>query len=377
MSHPGPRHVSILSTGSYLPGDPIDNATLERLCGPMPAEVLDNIQVRQRHWIIDPATGRHTTGTSAMATTAARRALARADIDPAEVDLLVMSSASPEYQLPAVVTYVQERLGLAHCASIEFRAACTGFVQGLDYARRLLADGTYKTAVVIGAESISPLLVPMYLGMDPELVRMRDRLVINSFGDGAGAVVLRAGEPGSADPAGEFRFATACLGGDRKPGMQIVGGGTHEPVFDQAKRKRLVEMKLDVNGTATFGPQVFVAGMKDMLARTGLTVAEIDACVLPEGNADYFTAEFDAAGVSPEDQAVLAKNIVENLTTVGATGSAAVPLALDEGWVEGRVRPGDQVLLLAVEASRYLYAGLSLRWEAPFAESAGEIDHVA
>lgn len=196
MTAPGPRHVSILATGSFLPGDPIDNATLERLCGTLPAEVLDNIQVRQRHWMIEPDTGRHTTGTSAMATTAARRALARADIDPAEIDLLVVSSASPEYQLPAAVTYVQEQLGLAHCAAIEFRAACTGFVQGLDYARRMLADGTYRTAVVIGAEAISPLLVPMYLGLDPDLVRMRDRLVINSFGDGAGAVVLRSRRTG-------------------------------------------------------------------------------------------------------------------------------------------------------------------------------------
>jgi 3-oxoacyl-[acyl-carrier-protein] synthase III len=70
--------------------------------------------------------------------------------------------------------------------------------------------------------------------------------------------------------------------------------------------------------------------------------------------------------MSADDQATLSKTIVENLTDVGATGSAAVPLALDAGWTEGRIRPGDTVLLLAIEASRYLYAGLTLTWEAPF-----------
>ncbi|MBB5119109.1 3-oxoacyl-ACP synthase III family protein [Streptomyces eurocidicus] len=360
------RRISFLSTGAQLPGDPIDNTTLERLCGPLPEDVLTGIGVRHRHWIIDPETGEHHSSTTGMATAAARLALERAGLEPGDIDLLVMSTASPDHALPAAGTFVQERLGLDRCAVVEVRAGCVGAVQALDYARRMLADGTYRTALVVGAESISPLLAPVYLGRDPFRVRMRDRLTVYTFGDGAGAVVLRAGEEGSAaeDPLGHT-FATQCLGGGRRPGMQVVGGGTDAPLAEQRRRDRLMEIRLDVPGTAEFGPQVFATGLRDVLRRSGLSVDDVDACVLPEGNAEYFSREFESAGIGAADHSALQKIIVENLADVGATGSAAVPLALDAGIAAGRVRPGHKVLLLAIEASRYLYAGLTLTWQGP------------
>ncbi|MEU5825443.1 3-oxoacyl-ACP synthase III family protein [Streptomyces sp. NPDC047803] len=366
MSSSSDRHVSVLATGAHLPGEPLDNDALARICGPLPDDVLEGIQVQRRHWMIDPATGKHLTSTSAMATAAARQALERAGVEPEEVDLIVVSTASPDYLLPVAATYVQEQLGLESCAVIEVRAGCVGAVQGLDIARRNLADGTYRTALVIGTESVSPLLAPVFIGQDPERVRMRDRLTVYTFGDGAGAVVLRAGEEGSAHEGSRQVFATQSMGGARKPGMLIVGGGTDVPLAEQRERKRLMDIKLDIPGTAQFGPRVFVRGIHDMLERSGLALSDLDACVLPEGNAEYFASEYGTAGLSDQDQAVLSKTIVENLTDVGATGSAAVPLALDAGWAEGRIRPGHKVLLLAIEASRYVYAGLTLTWEAPF-----------
>ncbi|WP_431963190.1 3-oxoacyl-ACP synthase III family protein [Nocardia sp. bgisy134] len=364
MSHPTNRHVSILATGSHLPGAPIDNRDLERLCGPLAHEVLDGIQVRQRHWMIDPETGEHRTGTAAMAAAAARQALDRAGLQPGDVDLIVMSTASPDYPLPVAGTYVQEYLGLDRCAVIELRAGCVGAVQGLDLARRYLADGTYNCAVVIGAESISPMLAPLYLDQDPERVRMRDRLPIYTFGDGAGAVLLRASDTQKPAAPG-YVFATQCMGGDRTPGMQIIGGGSHASAAEQMRRKRPVELRIDIPGTTRFGPQVLAAGLRDLLDRSGLEMGDLDSVVLPEGNADYFAGEFAAAGISAQDQAALQKSITENLGDVGATGSAAVPLALDDAWVKGKISPGHTVALMAIEASRYLYAGLTLPWEAP------------
>ncbi|MET9905549.1 3-oxoacyl-[acyl-carrier-protein] synthase III C-terminal domain-containing protein [Streptomyces sp. NPDC006476] len=360
-----PKHVSVVSTGAELPGDPIDNATLERLCGPLPEDVLAGIEVRRRHWIVDPRTGTHRTGTAEMATAAARQALERAGMAASDVDLLVTSTASPDHPLPVVGTYVQERLGLERCAVIEVRAGCVGAVQAMDYARRLLADGTYRTALVIGAESISPLLADVYLGTDPMAVRMRDRLTVYTFGDGAGAALLRAGDEVPEPSVPDSVFATRCLGGARRPGMLVVGGGTDAPPAVQRQRRRLMDIRLDITGTAAFGPRVFVEGLRDMLDRSGLALDRIDACVLPEGNAEYFSREFEEAGLSAQDHAALQKCVVENLADVGATGSAAVPLALDAGWTAGRITPGDTVLLLAIEASRYLYAGLTLTWEAP------------
>lgn len=363
---PTARHTTLLSTGACLPGPPLTNADLEKYAGPLPEDVLEGIEVRSRHWIVDPSTGEHRTSTSEMAAAAGRQALARAGLEPGDIDLLVMSTASPEYLLPVAGTYVQEHLGLERCAVVELRAGCVGAVQALDLARRYLTDGSYGTALVIGSESISPVLAPLFLGGDPERVRMRDRLSLYTFGDGAGAMVLRAAE-GEGAP-GDGVFATECLGGRRKPGMRIVGGGTDAPLEKQRVRRRLLDLQLDIRGTAEFGPRVFTAGLQEMLVRSGLPLAAFDTCVLPEGNAEYFSSEMAAAGLTSEDYDLLQSRIVENLADVGATGSAAVPLALNDGWESGRVLPGRRVMLMAIEASRYVYAGLTLTWTAPTPE---------
>lgn len=356
------HHVQILSTGSYLPGDPLDNATLEKYAGPLPDDVLEGIQVRTRHWIVDPDTGEHRINNSRMAERASRQALERAGVEPGELDLIVVCTATPEYTLPNVATTLQHYLGLESVGAIEIRGACAGWVQALDLARRHLADGTARTALVVGSDVASPLLAPVFLGKDPDRVRMRDRLTLYTFGDGAGAVVLRA-EP--ADEPDDIAFVNACVGGLRKPGMEIIGGGTDVPQAEQLRRRQLIQMKIDVPGTSTFGPQVFVRAIREMASRDGRALGDFDAIVLPEGNADYFADEFAAAGLSDADIKTLDGRIVENLADVGATGSAAVPLSLDAGWTSGRIRPGDRIVLLGIEASRYVYTGLAWTWQAP------------
>ncbi|MFF0478778.1 3-oxoacyl-ACP synthase III family protein [Streptomyces sp. NPDC004284] len=356
--------VKILSTGAYVPGEPLDNATLEKYVGPLPDDVLEGIQVKTRYWMIDPVTGEHRINNSRMAERASRQALERAGVEPEELDLIVVCTATPEYTLPNVATTLQHYLGLESVAAIEIRGACAGWVQALDLARRQLADGTARTALVVGSEAGSPVLAPHFLGKDPARVRMRDRLTLYTFGDGAGAVVMRA-EPAGESSADEFAFVNACVGGLRKPGMEIIGGGTDVPQAEQLRRKQLIQMKIDVPGTTTFGPQVFVRAIQEMARKDGRALGEFDAIVLPEGNADYFADEFESAGLSAEDIRALDGRIVENLAEVGATGSAAVPLSLDAGWTSGRIKPGDRIVLLGIEASRYIYTGLSLTWQAP------------
>jgi 3-oxoacyl-[acyl-carrier-protein] synthase-3 len=365
------HNVKILSTGAYLPGDPLDNATLEKYVGPLPDDVLEGIQVKTRHWMIDPATGEHRINNSRMAEHASRQALQRAGMEPADLDLIVVCTATPEYTLPNVATTLQHYLGLESAAAIEIRGACAGWVQALDLARRQLTDGTAHTALIVGSEAGSPILAPHFLGKDPARVRMRDRLTLYTFGDGAGAVVMQA-QPaeapadGSADESADgFAFVNACVGGLRKPGMEIIGGGTDVPQAEQLRRRQLIQMKVDVPGTTTFGPKVFVRAIQEMARKDGRALRDFDAIVLPEGNADYFAAEFASAGLSPQDIAALDGRIVENLADVGATGSAAVPLSLDAGWTTGRIRPGDRTVLLGIEASRYIYTGLALTWQAP------------
>src|SRR4051794_14885296 len=234
--------AEIVSTGSYLPGEAISNERMEALVGPLPADVLEGIQVTQRHWMVDLETGDHEINNSAMAVEAARDALRNAGLEASAVDLLVLSTASPDYLLPPLVTFVQEALGLERCATTEVRSGCAGFGEALDIARMYVERGQYKTAVVIGSEAISPLIVPLFLGKDPEKIRMRDRMNPYNFGDGAGAVVVRA----SQDGRGIIGSAMASVGGNKKPAMQIIGAGTPEPGHKQLQAKRPGDLKGDV-----------------------------------------------------------------------------------------------------------------------------------
>src|SRR5690348_13942951 len=126
--------AAIVRTGSYLPGEPITNAQMESWVGPLTEDILEGIQVTTRHWMVDPETGEHLVNNSVMATEAAKDALANAGIDASEIDLIVTSTASPDYLLPPLATFVQEALGLERCATTELRSGCAGFGEALDIA---------------------------------------------------------------------------------------------------------------------------------------------------------------------------------------------------------------------------------------------------
>ena len=354
------RAVHITATGSYLPGEPITNEDMERLVGPLPPDILEGIQVRTRHWMIDPGSGEHVINNSQMAVAAARDALEAAALAPDDVELIVLSTASPEYLLPPEVTFIQEELGLPKCATMEIRSGCAGAVEALDVARMYLERGAYETAVVIGSEAISPLLVPVFRGKSPDEIRMRDRMNPYNFGDGAGAIVLR----GSEDGDGILGAAMACVGGDRAPGMQIVGAGTHAPVHKQLEAKRLVDLKVDVVESGRFTPYVLTEALRAVLDRSGVAADDVDVCIIPEGNAGYMVEELEEAGLLTPEWVALQDKIYENLADVGATGSAAVPLALDSAWKSGHVKQGDVVMLLAIETSKWKYAGMVFPWTA-------------
>ncbi|MBH0775479.1 3-oxoacyl-ACP synthase III family protein [Nocardia bovistercoris] len=354
--------VRVVGTGSYLHGDPIDNKQIEALVGPVPEDILEGIQVQQRHWMIDPKTGDHLITNSEMAAKAAAAAIAQAGASPGDIDLIVMSTASPEYQLPPAVTFVQQHLGIPECATLEIRSGCAGFVEAADIARGYLERGTFRTALVVGAEAISPLLVPLYRGMDPERVRMRDRLVAYTFGDGAGALMLRAEEAGPDARAGVLGSSILTMGGAKKPGMQVIGGATHAPLHVQAAAKRLVKLDVDVVESGKFIPHMITRSLRELLRAGDITAEDVALWVVPEGNAGYMTSELEAAGLLTDEWLALRDKVYENIARVGATGSAAVPLALDEAALEGRLREGDIVMLLAIETSKWKYAGMTLVW---------------
>jgi 3-oxoacyl-[acyl-carrier-protein] synthase-3 len=257
---------------------------------------------------------------------------------------------------------VQERLGLERCATLELRSGGAGWVQALDIARFYLEQGSYRTALVIGSESISPVLAPVFLGKTPEQVRMRDRMPVYMFGDGAGAAVVQASEEGD---GGLLPGAMRAIGGKRKAGIHSVGGGTHAPLHEQAKAPKLVDLRVDVVGAGDFTPIMVTEALADSLARSGVRAESVDHCLIPEGNVGWMLDSLREAGLMTAEWTAMEGKIFDNLAQTGACGCAAVPLFLDHGWRTGLVKPGDRVLLIGVEATKWIYAGIVCDWTAP------------
>ena len=356
------RSVQVLGTGGYLPGDPITNETIERLVGPLPDDVMEGISIQQRFWMVDPETGAHRENNSEMAYKAAKQALESSGVEASELDLIILATGTPDYPLPPVVNLVQDRLGIETIATMELRSGGAGAVQALDVARMYLERGTYNTALIIGSETISPVLVPVYLGKSPDAVRMRERMPLYMFGDGAGAMVVRAGEEGAPGIVGS---AMACVGGGKKPGIHAVGGGTHAPIAEQMAARRLVDLRVDVLEAGKFTPYMITQAIGETLKQAHTDVSTVDLCLIPEGNVGWMLDSMEEGGLTTADWSALDGKIFDNLAQSGATGCAAVPLFLDHAWRNGQVKVGDRIMLVGLESTKWIYAGAVVDWTAP------------
>jgi 3-oxoacyl-[acyl-carrier-protein] synthase-3 len=356
------KHVDIVATGGYLPGDPITTEEIESLVGPLTPELLSGISIKRRFWMIDPKTGAHKESLSEMAHKAVKLALDSCGIEAKDVDLMIMATGTPEYPLPQTVNLVQEKMGLERCSTIELRSGGAGGVQGLDIARFYLEQGTHRTAIVIGGEAISPAMVPIFLNKTHDSIRMRERLPLYMFGDGAGAFVLRArdgGEPGMLPGASE------SIGGTRKPGIWAIGGGSHAPVHEQVKARRFPELRVDVVESGKFTPYMITRSLSETLRNSGLSADQVDLCMIPEGNVNWMLEELEEAGLMTPEWKAMEGKIFDNLAMTGAVGCAAVPLFVDEAWRTGKIKPGHRVMLIGVEATKWIYAGIVMNWMAP------------
>jgi 3-oxoacyl-[acyl-carrier-protein] synthase-3 len=354
--------AQIVGTGGYQPGEPIPTSVIQELVGELPPEVAEGLSIERRFWLIDMETGEHRESNIDMSHKAATIALETADVPADEVDLMIQATGTPDYHLPPTVNFVMERLGLERAATLELRSGGAGWVQALDIAWSQIEQGRSKTALVIGSEAISPVLAPVFLGKDPKKIRIRDRMPLYMFGDGAAAAVVQAAE--GDDEPGVIGAAMRCIGGQMKPGIHSVGGGTHAPIADQMAAKRLVDLRVDAVGAGDFTPVMVTEALSDVLQNAGVEANSIDHCLIPEGNVGWLLDSLREAGLfTPEWQAMEGK-IFDNLSQMGACGCAAVPLFLDHAWKNGLIKPGDRVMVIGVEATKWIYAGLVLDWTA-------------
>jgi 3-oxoacyl-[acyl-carrier-protein] synthase III len=303
----------VLGCGSYLPQRVLTNAELATRIDTSDEWIVQRTGIRQRHIA---AEGEFT---SHLAINAARAALADAGVDAQSIDLIVLATSTPDNTFPATAVAVQAALGIHHGAAFDLQAVCTGFVYALATADNFLRLGTYKRALVIGAETFSRIL------------DWNDRGTCVLFGDGAGAVVLEA-QPGTSSDRGVL---TTHLRSDgrHKAKLYVDGGPSatqtvgHLRMEGREVFKHAVGMITDV--------------IVDAFKATGATAEDIDWFVPHQANKRIIDASAHKLHIAPQ-------KVVLTVDLHGNTSAASIPLALSVAVKDGRIKKGDLVLLEAM-----------------------------
>ncbi|MEO6093550.1 MAG: beta-ketoacyl-ACP synthase III [Novosphingobium sp.] len=304
----------LLGTGSALPRRVVSNAELAQTVDTTDEWIVARTGIRSRHIAGDDET------TSSLAVDAALRAIEAAGIDAKSIDLIVLATATPDQTFPASATIVQQRLGCNGCIAFDVGAVCSGFLYGLGVVDSMLRTGMAKRALLIGSETFSRIL------------DWEDRTTCVLFGDGAGAVVLEAIEQCGDAPRG---LLTTKLHAD----------GTHNQLLfvDGGPSTTGTVGKLRMKGREVFRHAVtnLSAVLRETVDAAGLRVDDIDWLVPHQANARILEATARKLGLPAE-------RVVMTVAQHANTSAASVPLALDVAIRDGRIKPGDLVMLEAM-----------------------------
>jgi 3-oxoacyl-[acyl-carrier-protein] synthase III len=323
--------VEIVATGRYLPERILTNADLEQMVETNDEWIRERTGIRERR-IADASMG-----AAEMGVRAARIAMERAGVHPGEIDVIVLSTATPDRLLPSTACDLQALLGATNAAAYDVAAACSGFVYALAIAEGHIASGNADIALVVSSEKMSGI------------VDWTDRSTCVLFGDGAGAVVVRRSTSGRGVLSSFIRSD-----GTLAELLWRPAGGVTIPmdiaVLDN--KSHLVKMA---------GREVFKSAVRSMaeaadkaLARAGLTSSDIDLLIPHQANMRIIDATARYAGIPME-------RVFVNVDRYGNMSSATVPVALDEAVEQGRLKPGQHALLVAFGAG-FTWGATVLRW---------------
>ncbi|MFL0413091.1 beta-ketoacyl-ACP synthase III [uncultured Sphingomonas sp.] len=317
----------IIGTGSALPARRVSNADLAQMVDTTDEWIVERTGIRFRH-IAGPD---ETTAT--LARDASSAALAAAGITAQDIDLIVLATATPDQTFPATATKVQAMLGIDDCVAFDVAAVCSGFLYAVQVADSMIRAGTAKRALVIGAETFSRIL------------DWEDRTTCVLFGDGAGAMVLEAQE--SADADGRGILATKLHADGRHNELLYVDGGPSTTG---------TVGKLRMKGREVFRHAVvnLATVMQESLAIAGLEPNAVDWVVPHQANARILDATARKLGLPAE-------KVVMTVDQHANTSAASVPLALDAAVRDGRIRPG-QILVLEAMGGGFTWGAAVVRF---------------
>ncbi len=306
--------VQIISSGSYVPELVVSNEQLRDERG------FDPDWIKQRTGILARRHAPPELATSDMAFEAAKIAIERANVNPADIDLLIIGTFTPDYCCPSTACLVQDRLGLV-CPAVDLQAACSGFMYSLVTGSQFVATGNSKLALIIGADCNS------------RIVDQSDRTIAPLFGDGAGAVLMTRGEATQG-------LICYQLGSDGSGGplLQCTSGGTKELNTAEIIAAGDHLLKMDGRNVFKWAVRVVQESIELVLRKTGMSADDVSLFLIHQANIRIVDAAMEKLGIP-------ASKVEVNLDRYGNTSAASIPLCLDEAQQAGRIKPGDVLLM--------------------------------
>jgi 3-oxoacyl-[acyl-carrier-protein] synthase-3 len=323
--------AGILGLGSYAPERVLTNRDLETMVETSDEWIVSRTGISERR-IAHPEER-----TSDLCLHAAHRALADARLDPADVELVIVATVTPDYVFPATSSLIQDRLGARKAAAFDLAAGCSGFIYALAAGAQFVRTGMYRNVLVVGAETLS------------RITNWRDRATCVLFGDGAGAAVL--------GPVGEGQGILSFDLGSDGSGAELLAvdpGGWGHPLATGSEQELVHSIRMNGPEVFKFAVRIIEESTRRALSAAGLGIDDVGCLVAHQANIRIIDAAAKRLGLR-EDR------LFNNVQRYGNTSAASIPLALVEACEEGRIRVGDTVVLVGFGAG-LSWASCVVKW---------------
>jgi len=329
------RYAHITGWGMAVPERVLTNHELAQMVDTSDEWIRSRTGIGERH-IAAP-----NESTATLAVEAAIKALTVANLAPDQVELIIVASATPEHIFPATACLVQDRIGAVKAGAFDLSAACSGFVYGLNMAAQAIRTGSMNNALVIGAETLS------------KFTDWEDRNTCVLFGDGSGAFVLQ----GSDEPGG---ILSAVLRSDGSGGDLLIvpAGGSHLPASTETVKNRQHLIQMNGREVFRFATRVMAQATREAVQAAQLTMDDIKFVVPHQANKRIIENAANQLEISLE-------RCLINLERYGNTSTASIPIAICEAAEDGRIQPGDRLVMVAFGAG-LTWASLVAQWSGPF-----------